>query len=204
MIKIYKDNFLFNLIAPIYGLFYKSQKKNYYQTIEKVRDNLNVSEYSNIIDFGCGTGALCSVLSQEGLEVTGIDPAQRMLNIGAKKPENKSIEFVNCSNCSIIPFPDNSFELSIASYVAHGLQKEERIQMYKEMSRLTKCFVIIHDYNEKRRLFTDIIEFFEGGDYFNFIKNVKVELSEHFKSVRVFDVKKHVAWYICEPYKKED
>jgi ubiquinone/menaquinone biosynthesis C-methylase UbiE len=193
-------NFLFNFIAPIYGLFYNSQKKNYKITIANMKEIIDISKYKNIIDIGCGTGALCSVLNQEGLEVTGIEPAVRMLKIGSKKIENSKINFVECSTCSKLPFEDNSFNLSIASYVAHGLHPEERIQMFKEMSRLTKDYVIIHDYNNQRRFFTNIIEWLEGGDYFNFIKVVQTELNEHFKSVKVVNVKKQAAWYICEPY----
>ncbi len=194
-----KKNFLFNFIAPIYGLFYNSQKKNYLVIIDEMRNDIDYSKYQTIIDVGCGTGALCSALNQEGLQVTGIEPAEKMLKIGIKKPGNKAINFVRCNTCSKLPFPNKSFDLSIASYVAHGLKKEERIQMYQEMSRLTKHFVVIHDYNEERAFFTNLIEWFEGGDYFNFIKNVKTELTENFKSVRVINVKKQAAWYICEP-----
>ena len=194
------DNFLFNFIAPIYGLFYNSQKKNYKITIDNMKEIIDISKYKNIIDIGCGTGALCSVLNQEGLEVTGIEPAVRMLKIGSKKIENSNINFLECSTCSKLPFEDNSFNLSIASYVAHGLHPEERKQMFLEMSRLTKDYVIIHDYNNQRGFFTNIIEWLEGGDYFNFIKVVQTELNEHFKSVKVVNVKRQAAWYICEPY----
>ncbi len=194
------DNFLFNFIAPIYGLFYNSQKKNYKITMDNMYKELNLKEYKNIIDVGCGTGALCSVLNQEGLQVTGIEPAMRMLKIGMKKAENKEVNFVQCGTCSKLPFEDKSYDLSIASYVAHGLKPEERKQLFLEMGRLTKHYVIIHDYNNKRGFFTNIIEWLERGDYFNFIKVVQTELNEHFKTVKVINVKKQAAWYICEPY----
>ena len=193
------DNFLFNFIAPIYGLFYNSQKKNYKITIDKMRNELNLNNYKNIIDIGCGTGALCAVLNKEGLDVTGIEPAVKMLRIGMNKDENKNVNFLECSTCSKLPFEDKFFDLSITSYVAHGLHKEERYQLYNEMNRLTKDYVIIHDYNSKRNIITNIVEWFEGGDYFNFIKVVETELNEHFKSVRIVNVEKRAAWYICEP-----
>ena len=194
------DNFLFNFIAPIYGLFYNSQKKNYKITIDKMRNELNLNNYKNIIDIGCGTGELCAVLNKEGLDVTGIEPAVKMLRIGMNKDENKNVNFLECSTCSKLPFEDKFFDLSITSYVAHGLHKEERYQLYNEMNRLTKDYVIIHDYNSKRNIITNIVEWFEGGDYFNFIKVVETELNEHFKSVRIVNVEKRAAWYICEPY----
>lgn len=193
-------NFLFDFIAPIYGLFYNSQKKNYKMTIDFMKKDLDITLYDNVIDIGCGTGALCSVLNKEGLKVTGIEPAVRMLKIGMKKTENKDIRFLQCNTCAKLPFEDKSFDISIASYVAHGLHKQERKQLLNEMSRLTKDFVIIHDYNNKRNVFTNIIEWFEGGDYFNFIKVIKTELDDHFKSVKVVNIKKRAAWYICQPY----
>ncbi len=194
------SNFLFNFISPVYGLFYKSQKKHYGINISKMRSVLDLSKFDNIIDVGCGTGALCSVLNLEGLKVTGVDPAKKMLKIGAKKLENKDINFVQACTCEKLPFEDKSFDISIASYVAHGLTPDERKLLYNEMNRLTKKHIIFYDYNENRAFFTDIIEYLEGGDYFNFIKKVKIELTENFKSFQMIDVDSHASWYICEPY----
>ena len=194
------DNFLFNFIAPVYGLFYKSQKKNYKIVIDKMRTYLDLNEYKSIVDIGCGTGALCSVLNNEGLAVTGVEPAIKMLKIGMNKKENRNVNFIECTTCSKLPLEDKSFDLSITSFVAHGLHIEERVQLYKEMNRLTKEFVIIHDYNGNRNIFTNIIEWLEGGDYFNFIKVVETELNKYFKSVKTVNIKKRAAWYICEPY----
>lgn len=191
-------NFLFNFIAPVYGLFYNSQKRTYRSIIDNMNDKFDITQFNSIIDVGCGTGALSSVLNENGLKVTGIDPAIKMLKKGKKKIENKEINFIECTDCSKIPFEDKSFDLSIASYVAHGLHKEERHKLYSEMNRLTKKYVIFHDYNNERRIPIDIIEWLEGGDYFNFIKVVKTELDDHFKSVQIINIKKHAAWYICE------
>jgi len=93
---------------------------------------------------------------------------------------------------------DKSFDISISSYVAHGLKADERKTMYDEMSRITKDLVIFYDYNEKRAALTDIVEWLEGGDYFNFIKVVQTEMKEYFGDVRVIDVTKRGALYVCE------
>ena len=135
------SNFLFDLIAPIYGLFYGFQKNYYRGVLDKMQNNLDLTAYKNIIDVGCGTGALCSVLNQKGLSVTGIDPAQRMLNIASRKKQNKAIKFVQASALEKLPFEDKSFDVSIASYVAHGLQAHERKIMYAEMNRITKDLI---------------------------------------------------------------
>jgi ubiquinone/menaquinone biosynthesis C-methylase UbiE len=197
---------LFDSIAPIYGLFYKIQKSRYGGVVERISDELDLSSYETLLDVGCGTGALCSVLTVKGLAVTGIDPAGNMLKVAKSKPENKNIRFIQASVLEQLPFADKSFDISIASYVAHGLQKNERKQMYVEMSRVTKEKVIIYDYNQSRALLTTFIEWLEQGDYFRFIKDAKSEM-EHcssemgacFKEVRMVDVDTKAAWYICTP-----
>lgn len=176
---------LFNKISSIYGLFFNIQARNFTTIFTNIKDELDLSNYKNIIDIGCGTGALCNVLYEKGLSVTGIDPAKRMIEIAKKKSKNKEIEFIEANVLTGLPFEDKSFEVSISSFVAHGLNKNERQIMYDEMKRITKHLVIIYDYNEHRGLITDIAEWLEGGDYFNFIKTIKQELNEKFSDVKI-------------------
>jgi len=197
---------LFNIISPIYGLFFNSQRRNFHDVIKKVEEDLDITKYENIIDVGCGTGALSSVLYEEGLKVTGIDPAQLMLNTAIRKNKDKDIDFQIGNVLEGLDFNENQFDIAIASYVAHGLQPEERKKMYKEMSRVAKEWVVIHDYNKKRNLLTTIVEWLERGDYFRFIKNAEKEMKdcsqemeECFSEVKVVNVGERAAWYICKP-----
>ena len=80
------SSFLFNAIAPVYGLFYNRQKKRYRKVIRNMAKELDLASFGSILDVGCGTGSLCSVLSETGLSVTGIDPAQKMLAIAKRQP----------------------------------------------------------------------------------------------------------------------
>ncbi|WP_313340464.1 class I SAM-dependent methyltransferase [Sedimentibacter sp.] len=176
---------LFNNISSIYGLFFNTQVKHFTTIFTNTKDELDLSNYKNIIDIGCGTGALCNVLYENGLSVTGIDPAKRMVEIAKKKSKNKEIEFIEANVLTSLPFKNKSFDVSISSFVAHGLNKNERQIMYDEMKRITKHLVIIYDYNEHRGLITDIAEWLEGGDYFNFIKIIKQELNEKFSDVKI-------------------
>lgn len=200
------NNFLFNTIAPVYGLFYNKQKKRYREVLNGVATQLDLASYKSILDVGCGTGSLCSVLNERGLAVTGVDPAQNMLSIARRQPENKSILFLQANALEQLPFADKSFDLSIASYVAHGLQRSERIKLYSEMRRVTKSKVIIYDYNQKRSLMTSLVEWLEQGDYFQFIKNPKIEMescvsemANCFSEVKVIEVDTRASWYVCTP-----
>lgn len=199
-------NFLFNTIAPVYGLFYQKQKQRYREIVRHAARELNLIGNESILDVGCGTGALCSVLHEAGFSVTGVDPAQNMLAVAKRQPENENIRFLQANALEQLPFADKSFDLSIASYVAHGLQKRERMKLYAEMRRITKEKVILFDYNQNRSLTTSLVEWLERGDYFRFIKNPKgemescvSEMEKCFSEVRVIDVDKRAAWYVCTP-----
>lgn len=198
--------FLFNTIAPVYGLFYAMQKNRYSAVVGRASGALDLCAFETILDVGCGTGALCAVLAEKGLAVTGIDPAEKMLSVAKSHRESRKIEYVHGSALERLPFEDKSFDISIASYVAHGMAEADRKRLYAEMSRVTRSKVVIYDYNQTRALLTSIIEWLERGDYFRFIKNTTSEMQNCvfemkacFSDVHAIDVDTRASWYICTP-----
>lgn len=127
-----------------------------------------------------------------------------MVEKSKEKLKDTDVKIYEVDSKKSFPFPDKSFDLIISSYVAHGLKEDKRIDLYKEASRLARKKVVFHDYNKNRAVLTTIIEWLEGGDYFNFIKIAESEMKEHFKKVRVIDVYKRASWYILEPYDNID
>ena len=192
------SNGVFHTIAPIYGLFYQKQVRHYRKILEENRDFLDLGKYTSAVDIGFGTGALCRVLHENGLKVTGVEPFQRMLKIARKKNADIPADCVMADILKGLPFEDDAFQISISSYVAHGMKKEDRLRMYREMARVTSKRMIIYDYNQERRLANDFVEWLEEGDYFNFIKVVEEELREEFGNVRKRDVDKRAAWYVVD------
>lgn len=199
-----KHSNIFNAIAPIYAIFYNFQVKYYHETLKKTKEEIDISKYKTVLDIGCGTGALSYVLYKNGLKVTGIDIAKKMVEKSKEKLKDTDVKIYEVDSKKSFPFPDKSFDLIISSYVAHGLKEDKRIDLYKEASRLARKKVVFHDYNKNRAVLTTIIEWLEGGDYFNFIKIAESEMKEHFKKVRVIDVYKRASWYILEPYDNID
>ncbi|MBE0601134.1 MAG: class I SAM-dependent methyltransferase [Firmicutes bacterium] len=197
---------LFNFIAPVYRLFYHTQKRQFSKVLRDAAAELDLTAYQTVLDVGCGTGALCAVLHSSGLKTTGVDTSQGMLHTAIRNPENRGVDFQITAAGKALPFPDKHFDISIASYVAHGMGQAERKRLYTEMSRVSRHKVIIYDYNQNRRPLTSLIEWLERGDYFRFIKTAETEmrdcLSEMgacFASVRVIGVGDHAAWYVCDP-----
>lgn len=206
-----KPGSLFNNISFFYGLFYPMQRRHFLSVMKRLGEQIGLVEVKTILDVGCGTGALCSALHSLGYEVTGMDPAERMLEIGKRKPENKGIRFCVADATQTLPFPENSFDVSIASFVAHGMPQEQRQKMYAEMSRVTKRKVIIYDYNNNRAFWTNMIEWLEGGDYFHFIHHAENEMRQCysqlepcFSEVQMVQVNTRAVFYVCIPMKKEN
>jgi len=75
-------------LAQIYDLDSAwSQDRDYYL-------NLAGETPKRILDLGCGTGLLCDAYAKLGHKVTGVDPAEAMLNVARKKPKASDIEWV--------------------------------------------------------------------------------------------------------------
>ncbi len=197
---------LFNRIAPVYRLFYHKQKRAFTQVLQASAAELDLRDYQTVLDVGCGTGALCAAMAAFGLQVTGVDTAQKMLDSARRNPENRAVNFQKTSADQPLPFADKQFDVAIASYVAHGMGKPERKRLYEEMRRVAKHKVIIYDYNQRRRPLTSLIEWLERGDYFRFIQTAETEMRDClsamgacFSEVKVVDVGEHAAWYVCDP-----
>lgn len=191
---------VFRTISPIYGLFYRYQKRNFRKVLDAADEAMDFRRYNSVVDVGCGTGALASVLHSDGFLVTGIDVEPAMLRIGAAKPENQAICFRRESILEGLRLPDKSSDIALASFVAHGLSAPERQVMYAEMNRVASEYVILHDYNQRRSWFVDFIEWLEGGDYFHFIEHVRDELEQFFGSVQVLPMGVRSHWYICRSF----
>jgi ubiquinone/menaquinone biosynthesis C-methylase UbiE len=189
---------VFHSIAHIYGLFYNHQKKYYSRILSQNRAGLTFDRIASVLDVGSGTGALCSALSALGLKTTGIDPIEKIVKIAEEKTTGEGIVFHQGDILKGLDYKDGEFDLVISSYVAHGMNKPERILMYNEMYRLSLKYMIIYDYNKERRFWNDFVEWLEGGDYFNFILEAENELNELFGNVRTINVDKRAAWYIIE------
>lgn len=198
-----KDNHthieLFNFIAPLYNLFFSYQVKRYMDILSSFNEIFYFPKENKVLDIGCGTGALLCCLSELGWDGTGIDPAENMLK-QAKRSLQKcqgNLKLLKADITDGVPYPDDCFDLVISSYVLHGLQIEARVKVYTEARRLSQNLVVFIDYNQNRRLLTSLVEWFEGGDYFHFIKNPSGEMKEFFSTVTKIDISTQGAIYLC-------
>lgn len=187
---------LFDNISPVYHFLYARQRKHY-QRYYKEKIDCNLSRFSSVLDVGCGSGAMASIFSDLGLRTFGVDQSLGMLRVAKRQPENHKLTLIQNGAVDGLPFRDKSFDVIIAAYMAHGIKTEMRLKLYSEMKRVGRHLAILHDYSAERSLITTVVEYAEGGDYFNFIKVIRDELAQNFGNLEVVPLEKRATCYIC-------
>ena len=89
-----------------------------------------------VLDVGCGTGADLQLYSQAGCTVYGVDLSPAMLKVAQKKLGDSAT--LRLCNAAQIPFPDEFFDLVLATYVLHEMPSENRPLAIREMMRVLK------------------------------------------------------------------
>lgn len=80
----------------------------------------------NILDVGCGTGAMGLLLSGMGHNVTGLDLSEGMMSIGRKKAEGSGLSMIFLSgDAENPPFGDNTFDCVINRHLLWTLPNPE-------------------------------------------------------------------------------
>jgi demethylmenaquinone methyltransferase / 2-methoxy-6-polyprenyl-1,4-benzoquinol methylase len=96
--------------------------------------------HETILDIATGTGDFAIELAKlSPLKITGIDIAEKMLEIGRQKVNHKGlsskIELME-ADCENLPFPDNSFDLASSAF---GVRNFENLNKgLSEMRRVLK------------------------------------------------------------------
>lgn len=84
-----------------------------------IASELEKEEYEDLLDCGCGTGPMISLLYEKdsSKKYTGLDITPRMIEVA----KNKNLEGVNwvVGDCENLPFEENSFDAIICSNSFH-------------------------------------------------------------------------------------
>ena len=179
---------LFEWIAEPYAWFYGFQRKHYKRVIEAMA----LKSHSKILDLGAGTGAMASLLSVDH-DVLAVDGSKAMVRVMRRLNPDMRVDQLDITQA--LPFEDKQFDVVLTSFVLHGLKAKDRLHVLSEMKRVADL-VIVYDYYGKRHLFTDIVEFVEQGDYFNFMKQFIGEFRSFFPECAIFPINSGSALYI--------
>jgi len=169
-----RARFIFNLIAPVYGMIDNAIEQEYVAMTELLNRNIPLENLS-VLDVGSGTGAWLAAINRFGLsEACGVDFSQKMVKQAMKN--HPEIRFMHGSGEELSMFEDNSFDLVTASFVLHGMKRNKRSRVLAEMKRVARKYVVIHDFHSKTSPAIRILEFLERSDYINFKKGFKEEM----------------------------
>jgi ubiquinone/menaquinone biosynthesis C-methylase UbiE len=100
----------YNEIASGYNQLHQDEQLKKLETMWQVGRSMNLFEnVSTILDVGCGTGISSDFFAEKKLKVTGIDPAEKLLEQNVRK-----ISKLITAPAELIPFKDNAFDLVIS------------------------------------------------------------------------------------------
>jgi SAM-dependent methyltransferase len=195
------DARLFDLIAAPYELFFHRQRRSYRRTWKAHGGRLGLPTGARVLDIGCGTGALASILAEQGYAVNAVDRSSGMRAVAARRLRGTGVVLSEGDALRRLPFPDGTFDLVTSSHVVHGFPAELRAAFYLEALRVSRGLVLIHDYPPRilRRGWPDVLvaETLEGSDYRRFVRTGVAEMRRVFDSVDVFMIGIGLAWYVC-------
>ncbi|KDR95120.1 phosphoethanolamine N-methyltransferase [Peptoclostridium litorale DSM 5388] len=128
-----------DILADYYDCLTFTEKSRFRR---KQIELMDIHKGEKVLDVGCGTGVL-SILSKtavgESGEVEGIDIAPRMISNAQEKAKkaNLNINF-NVASIDELPYPDDYFDVVIASLVFHHLPVEIKREGLQEIHRVLK------------------------------------------------------------------
>jgi ubiquinone/menaquinone biosynthesis C-methylase UbiE len=125
--------------------------------------------YEAVLDFGVGTATLSKMLKKAlpGLQVTGIDVDENVLDIAKSKIEGNDIH-LKYYRGGTLPFEDKSFDCVVSSLVIHHLADSQKQAAFREMFRVLRPGggVVIADWsqpaNRLQRLLFYLVQWLDG------------------------------------------
>ncbi len=98
------------------GVNYNSTRKADPVIFEKLFDLLSPSEGMRYLDIGCGTGNYTTIFAERGVNITGVDPSELMLDEARGK--RTSVQWINAA-AEQMPLKDGIFDGALATFTIH-------------------------------------------------------------------------------------
>ncbi len=189
-----RARFIFDLIAPFYGLIDRALVEHYRDTAAVLDGVIPLKDLA-VLDVGTGTGGWLAALAAYPLrQATGIDMSGRMVRQAEKR--HPGLTFLEGDGKKMQSFRDGEYDLVTCSFVMHGMKQEARERMLEEMFRVASLAVVVHDFHDPLPWATRLLENMERSDYKHFLENFTAELSAVAARFRVVRVDRGNALYI--------
>ena len=147
-----------------------------------------------VLEVGAGTGSLLRELRRYDCSLVAVEPTYFMSRVARRRFPD--VEVHEESAAAMPSLPDKSVDLAVIAATLHGFRPDFRQRVYAELTRVTRDAVAVIDYHDNHNPFVAAAEWFEAGDYFNFVKVVDAELALVFPRVEKRRVHGHESVYL--------
>ncbi len=89
--NVHKDSEMFNQVAEYYDKYRPGYPQ---EIIDSLISATGITEDSDLLEIGCGSGKATSQLIGNGFNIIGIDPGEDLVRIGNERFKNENINFV--------------------------------------------------------------------------------------------------------------
>ena len=106
-----------------------------------VLDQAAIQTGHSVLDIGCGTGALVTLIKRlhPDVDVVGLDPDPKALTRARRKAERMAAPIqLDQGFSDELPYPDASFDRVFSSFMLHHLQAGEKEKTMREVRRVLK------------------------------------------------------------------
>ncbi|ORX78881.1 methylase [Anaeromyces robustus] len=94
---------------------------------DPANEEIKSKTFNDLLDIGCGTGNTIAMLLKDlpNVKYTGIDLAEKMIEVAKKKVVNENVTFV-VGDAENLPFEDNSFDVILCKESIHHYPNPEK------------------------------------------------------------------------------
>jgi len=103
-----------------------------------------ITDNTDLLDIGCGTGSLATSLSDKCNSIKGLDISPRMIRYAKKHNNLSNVEFLLINkNKRLSDLFNQKFDYSILKMVLHEMREEERTNLISEAKKISKEMIIV-------------------------------------------------------------
>jgi cyclopropane fatty-acyl-phospholipid synthase-like methyltransferase len=124
--------------------------------VEAIAEAAAIAPGNNVLDYGCGLGAMTVAFNQLGFNATGVEASQAAFEHAVPQARG-SVQLLQDNGLE--SFNDNSFDLALAKDVFEHVPEADIPRLSNELMRVAeKLLLVIPTVNDQRKFIFDLYE----------------------------------------------